>query len=168
MPVLTLRHSVISAHNFTYMQLHQLKPTTTLKSAKRIGRGGKRGKTSGKGGKGQTARAGGRPRPELRDMIKRLPKRRGFGKNRARTVNNEKVVPFIVNIGVLSAKFEDKAEITPKAIVLSGLVRTKAGTAPTFKILGNGEVTKKLSFKGCLVSASARAKIEAAGGTVTN
>lgn len=161
------RRSANSAHNFTHMQLHELKSKTRFKDEKRIGRGGKRGKTSGKGGKGQTARAGGRPRPELRDMIKRLPKRRGFGKNRSRTVNNEKVLPYVINVGVLSTMFNDGDSVSSKTIVGTGFARVKDGTAPIFKILGVGEMTKKLNLKGCLVSESARAKIEAAGGTIT-
>lgn len=148
------------------MQLHELKPKTRFKDEKRIGRGGKRGKTSGKGGKGQTARAGGRPRPELRDMIKRLPKRRGHGKNRTRTVNEERVRPYVLNVGLISTTFENGSEVTPKTLVASGIVRTKDGKAPVFKILAEGEISKKLTFKGCLVSTAARAKIEAAGGTV--
>ena len=167
MPVLPSRRLANSAHNFTYMQLHQLTPKTRFKDEKRIGRGGKRGKTSGKGGKGQTARAGGRPRPELRDMIKRLPKRRGFGKNRSRTVNNEKLLPYVINIGQLSSMFNEGDSVSSKTIVASGFARVKDGTAPVFKILGVGEISKKLNLKGCLVSASARAKIEAAGGTIT-
>ena len=75
------------------MQLHELKPTKARKSVKRIGRGGKRGKTSGRGTKGQKARAGNSMRPEMRDIIKKLPKLRGHGKNRALTVNNERVRP---------------------------------------------------------------------------
>ncbi len=85
------------------MQLHELQPTTPRKSAKRIGRGGKRGKTSGKGHKGQKARAGNSSRPEMRDIIKKLPKLRGHGKNRARTVNSERVLPVVVNVSALEA-----------------------------------------------------------------
>lgn len=60
------------------MQIHDLKRSYKNKSDRIIGRGGKRGKTSGRGGKGQTARAGNKRRPELRDIIKRLPKLRGY------------------------------------------------------------------------------------------
>ena len=83
------------------MQIHNLKTSTPRKTAKRIGRGGKRGKTSGRGGKGQTARTGNSGRPEMRDVIKRLPKLRGYGKNRARTVNSERVLPSVVNVRAL-------------------------------------------------------------------
>lgn len=148
------------------MQLHELKPITRRKTEKRIGRGGKRGKTSGKGGKGQTARAGGRPRPELRDAIKRLPKRRGYGKNRARTVNSERARSYVVNLGTLDAVFEKGAEVSIQSILKKKLVVPLTGERITVKILGGGEVTKKFSFTGCEVSSSARAKIEAVGGTI--
>ncbi len=148
------------------MQLHQLKPTAPRKETKRIGRGGKRGKTSGKGGKGQTARAGNRPRPEMRDLIKKLPKLRGFGKNRGRTVNSEREVARVVNLSSLEICFENGAEVTPKTVVACGIVSAPKGTTPMIKILGTGEISKKLTVRGCLYSASAKAKIEKAGGTV--
>ena len=148
------------------MQLHQLKPNTTRKDAKRIGRGGKRGKTSGKGGKGQTARAGGRPRPEMRDIIKRIPKLRGHGKNRARTVNNERVLPEVVNLKVLEAAFVAGDTVSPQTLMAKGIITTKKGKMPKVKILGTGELTKKITLSGCIFSESVRAKIEKAGGSV--
>jgi len=148
------------------MQLHQLKPKTARRSAKRVGLGGKRGKTSGRGGKGQTARAGNSTRPELRDYIKKLPKLRGFGKNRARTVNSERVLPVVINVSALEAAFEAGAAISPKALVAAGLIRAKRGASPAVKILGNGDLSKKFSVSGCQVSASAREKIEKAGGSI--
>lgn len=147
------------------MQLHQLAPKNRRTTARRIGRGGKRGKTSGKGGKGQTARAGGRPRPELRDMIKRLPKRRGFGKNRARTVNNERVRPYVVNVEALNA-FNDGDTVNPKTLVATGILVVRDGMDVMIKVLGTGELNKKLTISGCTVSTTARAKIEAKGGSV--
>ncbi|OGI70626.1 hypothetical protein A3A09_03395 [Candidatus Nomurabacteria bacterium RIFCSPLOWO2_01_FULL_42_20] len=60
------------------MQLHQLKRKNPNKKAKLVGRGGRRGKTSGRGTKGQRARAGRKLRPEIRDIIKKLPKKRGY------------------------------------------------------------------------------------------
>lgn len=63
------------------MQFHTLKRKTPNKKSKQVGRGGTRGKTSGRGTKGQNARAGRKKRPELRDFIKRVPKLRGRGKN---------------------------------------------------------------------------------------
>ncbi len=148
------------------MQLHELKPTAPRKSAKRIGRGGKRGKTSGRGGKGQTARAGTSGRPEMRDFIKKLPKLRGHGVNRSRTVNNERVKPTVVNVAKLEAVFVAGDTVSPKTLVMAGVVSTVAKRAPKVKILAAGELTKKLTVEGCEVSATAKAKIEQAGGTV--
>lgn len=148
------------------MQLHELKPLSPKKTAKRIGRGGKRGKTSGRGGKGQTARAGNSTRPEMRDFIKKLPKLRGHGVNRARTVNAEKVHPMVVNVSALEAAFAAGATVTPKTLVAAGVIETVAKRAPMVKILGNGELKKKLVIENCQVSQSAKAKVEAAGGSV--
>ena len=148
------------------MQLHELKPTTKAKSAKRIGRGGKRGKTSGRGHKGQKARAGNSTRPEMREHIKKLPKLRGHGVNRAKTVNAERVRPAVVNVAALEAAMEAGATVTPKTLVAAGVITTVRRKAPAVKILGNGELAKQLNVEHCQVSASAKAKIEAAGGSV--
>jgi large subunit ribosomal protein L15 len=101
----------------------------------------------------------------MRDIIKKLPKLRGHGVNRARTVNSERVLPVVVNVATLEAVFEGK-EVTPKALVAAGIVNTRRGKAPAVKILGNGDLSKKLSVSGCQVSKSAQEKIEKAGGTV--
>lgn len=148
------------------MQLHQLQPKTVRKPSKRVGRGGKRGKTSGKGGKGQTARAGSRPRPEMRDIIKRLPKLRGFGKNRARTVNNEKVLPVVVNLKVIENNFEAGDTVSPQTLLAKKVVSIARGKVPQIKILGTGELTKKVTISGCIFSASVKTKVEKAGGSV--
>ena len=68
------------------MQFHTLKRKTKNKKARQVGRGGTRGKTSGRGTKGQNARAGRKKRPELRDFIKRFPKLRGRGKNSLKSI----------------------------------------------------------------------------------
>ena len=146
------------------MQLHELKPSTARKSAKRVGRGGKRGKTSGRGHKGQKARAGNSSRPHIREEIKKLPKLRGHGVNRAKTVNSERVLPVVVNVAALE-KF-DGTDVNPKTLVAAGLVASRRKKAPLVKILGAGELTKKLSVTGCTVSKTAQAKIEKAGGSV--
>ncbi len=148
------------------MQLHELKPTQKRKVAKRIGLGGKRGKTSGRGGKGQTARAGNSTRPEMREIIKKLPKLRGHGKNRAKTVNNEIVSAIVVNVNALETAFENGAAVNPTTLVAIGIINTRRKKAPQVKILGTGELTKKLTVTGCTVSKSAQEKIEKAGGTV--
>ena len=147
------------------MQLHELKPTIPKKSAKRIGRGGKRGKTSGKGMKGQTARAGNSTRSEMLEFIKKIPKLRGHGKNRARTVNSERVLAVVVNVSALEV-LEAGAVVSPKSLVTAGIISSVKRQAPKVKILGNGSLTKKLKIEDCQVSQSAKEKIEAAGGSV--
>ena len=149
------------------MQLHELKPTKSRQTKKRIGRGGKRGKTSGRGHKGQKARTGNSTRPEMRELIKKLPKLRGHGRNRADTVNAEKVQATVVNVSALETAFEAGAAVYPKALVAAGVIGTRRKQAPKVKILGSGDLTKKLTVSGCEVSASAKAKIEKAGGTVS-
>ena len=148
------------------MQLHELKPKNARKAAKRIGRGGKRGKTSGKGHKGQKARAGNSSVPQMREIIKKLPKLRGHGVNRAATVNAERKTALPVNVSVLEKHFENGAEVNPKALVAAGIIKARGKKTPAVKILGTGELSKKLTVSGCNVSASAKEKIEKAGGSV--
>ncbi len=152
-------------HHKNSMQLHELKPNTKKKSARRIGRGGKRGKTSGRGTKGQLARAGNSTRPEMRDIIKKLPKLRGHGKNRAKTVNADKVLPTVINVSALE-QLETGTAVNPKSLVAIGLISARRKKAPAVKILGTGELTKKLTISDCLVSKTAKDKIEKAGGSV--
>ena len=116
------------------------------------------GKTAGKGHKGQKARSGA-PRPGFEGgqmpLYRRLPKR-GFT-----NINAKDYVG--INISALESRFEDGAVITLEAIVESGLVKK---VRDGVKLLGHGEVSKKFTVKGLLVSETAKAKIEAAGGTV--
>jgi large subunit ribosomal protein L15 len=83
------------------MQLNSFAPRTKNKKPEPVGRGGKRGKTSGHGHKGQSSRAGHKIRPEMRDIIKKLPKLRGHGKNRSRTVRTNRIPVTAVNLSVL-------------------------------------------------------------------
>lgn len=145
------------------MQYHQLKRKTPNTKRMIVARGGKRGKTSGRGGKGQSARAGNKRRPEWRDIIKRLPKLRGRGVNQNKPVS-EKFV--IVNLAVIEGAFSANEAITPTTLVEKGIVSTWSGTIPAVKILGDGDVTKSFKVSGCAVSASAKDKIEKAGGSV--
>lgn len=140
----------------------------TKRSYRRVGRGqsSTRGKQSGRGGKGQTARAGNKRRPELRDIIKKLPKRRGYGKNRARTVDPSKPRAIPVSLATLDKSFSSGSEVTPKALKEAGIISMRTGHAPLVKILGGGSLTKKLIITGCICSASARAAIEKAGGSI--
>ncbi len=141
------------------MELHTLKRKNPNKKARQVGRGGTRGKTSGRGGKGQTARAGNKRRPQMRDIIKKLPKLRGY---RFNSITN-KFSP--VNVGALNV-FEKGAVVNPEALFKANLVRKLGGAMPKVKILGGGDIKVALSISGCLVSAPARAKIEKAGGTI--
>lgn len=148
------------------MKKFAMKPSKSAQTKRRIGRGGKRGKTSGRGMKGQKARAGNSMRPEMRDIIKKLPKRRGYGKNRAKTV-----VPHrgyqAVNLDQLSEHFADGAEITPRALLDTGLISRQGGRLPKVKVLARGDLTKKLSFSRVATSKEARSQIEKAGGTIS-
>ena len=148
------------------MQLYQLQKKTVQKTKKRIGRGGSRGKTSGRGHKGQKARAGHRIRPEVRDAIKKLPKRRGYGKNRARTVNDSTIKPSVLNLDTINTAFSDGELVTPESLVSKKLLAFSSGRIPPVKILGHGEITKKISVSKCLLSDTARSAIEKAGGSV--
>jgi large subunit ribosomal protein L15 len=120
------------------------------------GHGSGNGKTAGKGHKGQKARSGA-PRPGFEGgqmpLYRRLPKR-GF------TCRNSKVI-VAINVSELE-RFEDGAEVTVASLMESGLV---SNPRDGVKILGNGEISKKLNVKVNAFSESAKAKIEAAGGT---
>lgn len=148
------------------MQSNALKPRTARTKKPRVGRGGKRGKTSGHGTKGQKGRAGRRMRPEMRDLIKKLPKLRGHGKNRSKTVRTGRMSYRPVNLGVLEAVFAAGDTVTPATLLKKGVISTRAGRLPNVKILGTGELTKNLAVSLCAVSASAKAAIEKAGGSV--
>jgi len=145
------------------MQIHELKRRTPLKKSKNIGRGGKRGKTSGRGGKGQTARAGSKLRPEAREFIEKLPKLRGRGVN-VNTPISEK--PFPVNLSLINEAFKDGDKVSPSSIIKAGIVSISKGKRPRIKILGTGEISKKITVSDCKVSKSALEKIVKAGGKV--
>lgn len=147
------------------MQIHQLTRTHANKKGQQVGRGGRRGKTSGRGMKGQKARAGRKLRPEMRDTIKKIPKRRGYGKHRGTSLNSGRKIVQGVNVSALEKAFAAGAAVTPAAILGKKLISARGGKMPIVKILGGGELTKKLSLSGVLVSASALQKIKKAGGT---
>lgn len=143
------------------MQLHQLSSIQKQKVRKRVGRGGKRGTYSGRGIKGQKARAGRKLRPEWRDVLKRIPKRRGY---RFRGAKEQSVV---LNLGKLDQFFKDGDLVTPDVLFKKGLVVKTKGRTPLIKILGDGALTKKLDFKGFQISQGAKEKIEKAGGKIS-
>jgi large subunit ribosomal protein L15 len=145
------------------MQLNNLIPKTPRKKTMIVGRGGKKGKTSGRGGKGQTARAGNKRRPEVRDFIKRVPKLRGRGKHGLRTIQDR---AFVINLDVIEEIFKAGDVVSPKTLEEKKAISTFNGKLPMVKILGNGELTKKISFEGVKISGEAKAKVEKAGGSV--
>ena len=141
------------------MKLNELSPAKgSAKAAWRKGRGpgSGNGKTAGKGHKGQNARSGGGVRPGFEGgqlpLYRKLPKR-GF--------NNKFAVNYaIVNVAALN-KFEDGAVVDLDALIAARIVRKPLDG---LKVLGNGELTKKLTVKATVFSATAKEKIEAAGG----
>ena len=141
------------------MKLHELKPAEgSRKVRNRVGRGTSsgNGKTSGRGQKGQKARSGGGVRPGFEGgqtpLFRRLPKR-GFTNINAKEY-------ALVNLDQLNV-FEDGTEVTPELLIESGLVRKELDG---IKILGEGELEKKLTVKANKFSKSALATIEQAGG----
>lgn len=144
------------------MELHNLpKLKGTTKSAKRVGRGygsGKGGHTSGRGQKGQKARNSVRPGFEggQNPIYKTLPKAAGF-----RPLDKKEAI--VVNVRDLDRKFDAGTEITKESLANAGLISPKDKYV---KILGEGEITKKVSLKGLKVSESAKEKIVKAGGEV--
>lgn len=144
------------------MKLHELAPAVPTKKAWRKGRGpgSGNGKTGGRGHKGQQARSGGGVRIGFEGgqmpAYRRLPKR-GF--------NNERFATHyaIVNLSVLEKFFEDGAVVDLVALVEANII---SKPLDGLKVLGNGNLTKKLTVKAHKISETAKAKIEAAGGTV--
>ena len=141
------------------MKLHELSPaegSTTPAWRKGRGTGSGNGKTAGKGHKGQNARSGGGVRPGFEGgqspLYRKLPKR-GFH-------NKFGTEYAIINVSKLNA-FEDGETVTLEALINKGIIR-KANDG--LKVLGNGEITKKLTVEASVFSATAKEKIEAAGG----
>lgn len=143
------------------MELANLRPADGSKQSKNFrrgrGHGSGNGKTAGKGSKGQKARSGA-PRPGFEGgqmpLFRRLPKK-GF------TDRNSKMITGI-NLSVLEAKYADGEEVTIQSLLDKNIIKKEYDGV---KILGNGELTKKLNVKVTAFSASAKEKIEALGGT---
>ena len=120
---------------------------------------------SGRGNKGQKSRAGRKIRPALRDEIARIPKRRGYNKNRARGVRNRSAVRS-VTLQNLEKYFPKNSIVTPKILIEKNMVTRVGGKIPSVKIVAKGEIAVPITIKNCGVSAGAKQKIEAAGGTI--
>jgi large subunit ribosomal protein L15 len=145
------------------MKLHELAPKIAKKTRKRRGQGNGSGNGTfgGRGCKGQNARAGGGVRSGFEggqsSLMMRLPKWRGFK-------NPNRVDAQIVNISVLELNFNDGEKVCAQGLMDKGLVRKNNSK---IKVLGEGELTKKLIIEpGLLISAAAKSAIEKVGGTV--
>jgi large subunit ribosomal protein L15 len=145
------------------MQIHDLFPAPgSRKDRKRVGRGNGsgHGSTAGRGDKGQNSRAGGGKGPGFEGgqnpMHMRLPKLPGF-------TNRNRVEYAVVNVSRLDALFADGDAVTGESLVEKGVLKT---ASTPVKVLGDGDISKKLTVKVDKVSGTAKTKIEAAGGTV--
>ena len=151
------------------LNLSTLKPAQARRARKRVGRGmgSGKGRYSGRGVKGQKARAGSH---KMRagfeggqmPVYMRLGKQRGSTSKDAMPIGPFRTSTAAVNVSALD-RFDAGAEVTPESLVEAGLIKN---TKVDVKILGNGEITKKLTVRVHAISASARTKIEQAGGTV--
>jgi len=142
------------------MQIHQLKPKHKKKKKKRVGRGGKKGTYCGRGIKGQKARAGRKMQPIIRQILKKYPKLRGY------KFSSLKKETAIVNLEVLDKKFKDGDLITPQVLIEKKIIKKVKGKIPPVKILGRGNLSKKLTIQNCFLSETAKSKIEKAGGKI--
>lgn len=141
------------------MELHELQHHQKSKTSRsRVGRGGKRGTYAGRGMKGQKARSGTRFMPIVREILKRYPKLRGVKGNVPRTPRAS------INVRDL-AGLAGGTIVTPDLLVEQGVVERVKGRIPPVKILGDGEISAALRVEGCQMTASAREKIEQAGGS---
>lgn len=140
------------------MQLNEIKSDSSKRKT-RVGRGGKKGTTSGKGTKGQKSRSGRKMRPEWRDALKKIPKKRGY---------KFKASPkaAILNLRDLDINFKENEIVSPQVLLEKGLVGRIKGKVPEIKILGDGELKKNLVFENISFSQSAKEKVEKAGGSI--
>jgi large subunit ribosomal protein L15 len=153
------------------LNLSNLKPAQARKDRKRIGRGlgSGKGRYSGRGLKGQKSRSGShKMRPGFEGgqnpLYMRLGKQRGPYSKDAMPMGPHRTSTQPVNVAALEERFDAGAEVTPETLVEKGLVRN---TRVDVKLLGQGDLTKELSITVHAASASAREKVEAAGGSLT-
>ena len=143
------------------MQIHNLKRQHKNKKDRIVGRGGKHAKTSGRGGKGQTARAGNKRRPELRDIIKKLPKNRGY------QFKSFEVKPIGISLDKIAIAFPKGGEVNPESLLKLKIIKKRKGWLPKVKILNNKvDFAIKVQVSKCSVSDSAKEKIIKAGGEI--
>ena len=144
------------------MKRNILARKTKNKKRRIIGRGGRHAKTAGRGTKGQLARSGRKLRPELRDIIKKIPKLRGRGKNVNKSFEVRPISVSLAQLSVLAAG----TVVTPKTLLEKGIITLRRGRVPAVKILSTGELTTSLTITNCTISKKAKEAIEKAGGSV--
>ncbi|MBU0612333.1 uL15 family ribosomal protein [Patescibacteria group bacterium] len=143
------------------MQIHNLKRQHKNKKDRMVGRGGKHAKTSGRGGKGQTARAGNKRRPELRDIIKKLPKNRGY------KFNSFQIKPVGVSFDKIMGAYSNGGTVDPISLLELKIISKKKGIVPKVKILnGKKDFNLKIKISKCFVSDSVKKKIAELGGEI--
>lgn len=157
------------------MDLSNLQPNTPRKSVKRVGRGGKRGTYSGGGTKGQKSRAGAGVKPGFRGGDNRIwqlfPKQRGASKKpggkgphkKHRYFRLRQDKPAVLNLGFFN-QFSESDIISPRSLKEKGLIGNE--NEKKIKILGGGELKRKLNFEGFDFSKSARSKVLKVGGAI--
>jgi len=152
------------------LNLSNLKPAQPRKNRKRVGRGlgSGKGRYSGRGIKGQKSRAGHHYAPAgfeggQMPLFMRIPKLRGATSKDAMPIGPFRTYSQPVNVGDLD-RFEAGAEVTPESLKEKGLIRS---LRKDVKLLGRGEISKKLTISVHAASASAREKVESAGGALT-
>ncbi|MBU4351310.1 uL15 family ribosomal protein [Candidatus Parcubacteria bacterium] len=142
------------------MQLHQVKQTHKRNTAKRRGRGGKKGTYSGRGIKGQKSRAGMHLKPIIREIMKRYPKLKG---------HRSSVLPrirFELNLGQIEKAYIQGETVNRQTLAKKGLISLPKKKTFELKLLGTGYLTKPLVFEGCTYTASALAKIKKSKSTI--
>lgn len=156
------------------MDLSQLQPKTPRKSSKRVGRGGKRGTFSGGGTKGQKSRAGASVRPGFRGGDNRIwqlfPKKRGASKKPGSKASHKKhrffrlrhEKPAVFNLGFFN-QFTEEELINPELLNKRGFL---SNSETKVKVLGDGELKRKIDFQGLEFSKSARKKVAKLGGAI--
>ena len=131
------------------MQIHHITKPSTNRAKRRIGRGGKRGTYSGKGIKGQKSRAGAKMRPAEREILKKIPKLRGY------RFKSFRLQPETVTVADLEKKFNNGDVVSPESLLAAKLIKRQRGRMPNrVKIIGKGNLTKKFTFKNILFSES--------------
>lgn len=145
------------------MQTHNLQRKNPNKKSRKVGRGGIRGKTSGRGHKGQKQHGSHGIRAEIRDQIKKIPKLRGRGKNSNKSIKPDAVA---VNLATLNAAFSSGDTVSKATLLEKNILSGAQFRKNDVKILANGDLDKKLIIEGCKVSKSAEEKISKAGGSI--